>query len=72
VGSAVRFGFSMVERCVSGSPRGLSCGKEWVHLSQIQRLVCYGLHYPGTIANNLAEEKEFAKPQKCAHRQSFC
>jgi hypothetical protein len=30
--------------------------------SQLQRLMCYRLHYPGTADNSLAEEKECAKP----------
>jgi hypothetical protein len=40
--------------------------------SQLQRLMCYRLHYPGTAGNSLAEEKECAKSQKCARTESFC
>ena len=41
--------------------------------SQLQRLMCYRLHYPGTAANSLAEVKECAKrPRECAQEESFC
>ena len=40
--------------------------------SQLQRLMCYRLHYPGTAGHSLAEVKECAKPGKCARERSFC
>jgi hypothetical protein len=40
--------------------------------SQLQRLMCYRLHYPGTADNSLADVKECAKPGKCARHESFC
>jgi hypothetical protein len=32
----------------------------------------YRLDDPGTADDSLAEEKECAKPQKCAQGESFC
>jgi hypothetical protein len=42
------------------------------HDTQLQRLMSYRLDDPGTVGNSLAEEKECAKPQKCARGGSFC
>jgi hypothetical protein len=38
--------------------------------SQLQRLMCYRLHYPGTAANSLAEEKVMCEvAEMCANRE---
>src|SRR5271167_772845 len=53
-------------------------GRDWFrdvdsnHDTQLQRLMSYRLDDPGTADNSLAEEKECAKPLKCARCESFC
>jgi hypothetical protein len=42
------------------------------HDTQLQRLMSYRLDDPGTGDDSLAEEKECAKPLKCARCESFC